>query len=55
MRNCKKEYKWRTEHYDVIKAEINKDLGAKFRQKLKEENKTIAGWMTESIEKYIKK
>ena len=53
MRDFKKEYKWRREQYDVIKAEINKNLGTKFRQKLKKDKKTIAGWITENIEKYI--
>lgn len=55
MRDYAKEYQWQTQHYDEIKVRIDKELGIKFREKLKKEKKTIAGWLKESIEIYVKK
>lgn len=54
-RNYEKEYKWQMQKYDQLKAHIDKNLGLQLREKLKKENKTIAGWITENAKKYIKK
>lgn len=54
MRNYKKEREWQLKKYDQIRANIDKSLGEKLREKLKKEKKTIAGWMTEKAEEYIK-
>ena len=54
MRNYKKESEWLNKKYELIKAHINKDLGIKLKSKLKEENKSIAKWITENAEKELK-
>lgn len=54
MRNYKKEREWQLKKYDQIRANIDKTLGQELRKKLKEENKTIAGWITENAEEYLK-
>ena len=43
------------EKYDQIRANIDKDLGIELRNKLKEEGKSIASWVTENAKKYLKK
>lgn len=53
-RNYKKESAWQKRKYDLIKANIDKDLGSKLRLKLKKENITIAYWITNNAEKYVK-
>ena len=53
-RNYKKEYEQKIKNYDEIRANINKELGSKLRKKLKEENKTIAGWVTDNAKNYLK-
>ena len=53
-RNYEKEYKWKIKKYDEIRGNINKELGTKLRIKLKKENKSIAKWITENAENYIK-
>lgn len=54
MRNYKKESEWQKSKYDLIKANIDKDLGTQLRTKLHQENKTIAGWITDNAKKYVK-
>ena len=55
MRNYKKESKWQKEKYDEIRAKIDKDLGTKLRTKLKKEDRTIAGWVTDRATEYLGK
>jgi len=52
-RNYQKESKWKKEKYDLIRASVPKELGAKLRFKLKQENKTIASWIKDNAEEYI--
>lgn len=52
-RNYKKESEWQKQKYDLIRANIDKELGTKLREKLKSENKSIASFITEVAEKYI--
>ena len=52
-RNYKKELKWRKEKYDEIRASIDKNLGLELKKKLKEENKSIAKWISENAYKYL--
>ena len=54
-RNYKKEREWQLEKYDEIRAKIPKDLGTALRTKLEKENKSIASWVSENAEKYLKK
>lgn len=54
MRNYKKEREWANKKYDEIRANIDKELGTRLREKLKQENKTIAQWVKENAEKEIK-
>jgi len=53
MRNYKSEYKWAQKKYDNLRIRINKELGLEFREKLKKDKKTINGWATEQVEKYL--
>lgn len=55
MRDYKKEHEWQKEKYDQIRANIDRELGNKLRDKLKKEQKSIAGWITENAKKYIKR
>ena len=54
MRNYKKESDWQNQKYELIKAYIDKELGQRFKAKLKSENKTITKWITENIEKELR-
>lgn len=54
MRNYKKEREWKKNKYDEIRANIDKELGKELRQKLKDENRSIANWITENAKEYIK-
>ena len=54
MRNYKKEREWANKKYDEIRANIDKELGTRLREKLKQENKTIAQWVKDNAEKEIK-
>ena len=54
MRNYKKEREWQVSKYDQITANIDKQLGNKLRQKLKEQNITIAKWIKNNAEQFIK-
>lgn len=53
MRNYQNEYEWKKKKYTEIRANIEKDLGNKLKEKLKEEKRTIAGWIMENARKYI--
>ena len=55
MRNYEKEREWQLKKYDQIRANIDKELGTELREKLKNEGKTIASWVTENAKKYLKK
>ena len=55
MRDYKRESEWQKQKYDTIRANIDKNLGKQFRAKLEKENKTISGWITNAIKKYLKR
>lgn len=55
MRDYKEESRKNKERYDEIRAKIDKDLGQELREKLKKDNKTIAGWIKENARYYIRK
>ena len=52
-RDYQKEREWKIKKYDEIRANIDKELGAKLRLKLKQENKTISSWIKDNAETYI--
>lgn len=54
-RNYQKEREWQLKKYDQIRANIDKDLGTELREKLKEDGKSVASWVTENAKKYLKK
>ena len=54
MRNYQKEREWANQKYDEIRANIDKELGTRLREKLKQENKTIAQWIKENAEEYLR-
>ncbi len=53
-RNFKKEREWAKTKYTRILGDIDKELGENLKKKLKEENKSIASWITENAKKYLK-
>lgn len=53
-RNLKKEYEWSKNKYTRILGDIDKELAEKLKEQLKKENKSIASWITECAEKYLK-
>lgn len=54
-RNIQKEKEWAKTKYTRILADIDKDLGNALKEKLKNEEKSIASWITENAKKYLKK
>ena len=54
-RNYKKESEWAKQKYTRILADVDKELGDELKQKLKNEGKSIASWITENAKKYLKK
>ena len=54
MRNLKSEAEWKKKKYERILADIDKELGVKLKQKLLEEKKSVASWITENAKKYLK-
>lgn len=54
-RNYQKEREWQLKKYDQIRANIDKELGTELREKLKEDGKSVASWVTENAKKYLKK
>lgn len=55
MRDYKKEREKAKEKYTRILGDIDKKLGEELKQKLKEENISIASWIAENARKYLKK
>ena len=55
MRNYKKENEWSKKKYTRILGDIDKQLGEELKAKLKEQNISIASWITENAKKYLKK
>ena len=53
MRNYKKEGKWSKKKYEQINARIEKELGQALKEKLKQENRTLAEWTRENAKKYL--
>lgn len=54
-RDIKKEYKWSKNKYTRILGDVDKELGEELKEKLKNEGKSIASWITENAKKYLKK
>ena len=54
-RDIKKEYEWSKQKYTRILGDIDKELGDELKEKLKNEEKSIASWITENAKKYLKK
>lgn len=54
MRNYKKESKWQSQKYELVKAYIDKQTGIELKAKLKKDGKTITSWITENAIKEIK-
>jgi len=54
-RDIKKEYEWSKQKYTRILGDIDKELGDELKEKLKNEGKSIASWITENAKKYLKK
>ena len=52
-RNFKKESEWAKSKYEEIRGKIDKKLGQDLKEKLKEENKSIASWITDNAKKYL--
>ena len=57
MRNIKKEYEWKKNKYVRVLADVDKELGEEFKEKIKNDTKyqSISEWLTEQIKKYLKK
>ena len=55
MRNYEKEVAWRKKKYNEIRANIDRKLAEDLREKLKEDKKTIAQWITEEATDYLQK
>lgn len=53
MRNYKKEAKWAIEKYDTIHIKIDKELGQKFRERLKYYNLGITEFFKDRIKNFI--
>lgn len=53
-RNYEKERGWAKQKYVRILGDIDKELGEELKKKLKEDNKSIASWITENAKKYLK-
>ena len=53
-RNYAKDSAWQKEKYTLVKAHIDKKLGEDLKETLKLEGKSIASFITESAENYLK-
>lgn len=53
MRNYKKESKWSKEKYERIDAKINKEIGQELKRVLKQNETSMATWITESALVYL--
>ena len=54
-RDTKAEYKWAKQKYTRILGDIDKELGDALKEKLKEEKKSVASWITDNAKQYLKK
>ena len=54
-RNLDKEDVWAKQKYERNDARIDKKLGIELKEKLREDGKSIASWITENAKKYLKK
>lgn len=54
-RNYEKEAKWKKEKYCRILADIEKEKGEKFKEKLRKENRSVSDFINEKIDEYLKK
>ena len=54
-RNYQKESEWAKTKYTRILADIDKKLGIELKEKLKNDGKSISGWITENAKKYLRK
>lgn len=54
-RNYEKERLWAKTKYSRILADIDKDLAKELKDKLKNDGKSVAEWITENAKKYLKK
>lgn len=54
-RDYKRENEKRNEKKARILADIDKGLANELREKLKQDGKSIASWITENAKKYLKK
>lgn len=52
-RNIKKEYEWSKQKYTRILGDIDKQLAEDLKNKLNEENKSIASWIAECAKEYL--
>lgn len=53
-RNYEKERNWAKTKYSRVLADIDKELADDLKTKLKEDNKSIASWITENAKEYLK-
>lgn len=54
-RNYEKEAKWAKEKYCRILADIEKEKGEKFKEKLRKENRSVSDFINEKIDEHLKK
>ena len=54
-RNYEKEKNWAKNKYTRILADIDKELAEELKDKLKENNISIASWITTNAKKYLNK
>lgn len=54
-RDLKKQAEWQKARYTRILADIDKNLGIEFKEKIANDKISISKWMTEEIKKYLKK
>ena len=52
-RDYEKEKAWAKKKYTRILADIDKELAENLKNKLKEENISIASWITDNAKKYL--
>ena len=55
MRNYKKEAKWSKEKYKDFHIKIDKELGEKFGEQMKKENKSITEYFRLCIKNFLNK
>ncbi len=53
-RDYQREMNWRKDKYTRIDCFIDKNLGEDLKEKLKKNHKSIAMWVTENAEEYLK-